>query len=511
MFAPSQQTVESVHGWLVDSGVYSSGIFTTNGNSWVRFDASVFELEKLLKTEYKVYEHETGQRHIACEKYKVPSHIRPHVDIITPTIHFDTKINESRDPKKRKADAKTPGDRADISWQFKKGKIVSKPKRSLDAAPQASVYFTLANCGQFITPEYLRVLYNFSNGTSTASSYGIVEYTPRTYLQDDMNFFYSNFARQIPSGTAPTLQSIQGGVVETSTQSFNNNSESDLDLQYAIALVYSQKMTLYQTGDLVEHASFNNFLHGIDASYCAYQGGDDATGDGDYPNQRPGGYKSKDCGKYRPAAVISTSYEYSEADLSPAYEQRQCYEYMKLGMQGTTLAFSSGDHSVADSEGQCCTRAQCAGSTYNSGDDGSFNPAFPSTCPYVTSIGATQIVPGASMTAPEEACQTVIYSGGGFSNVFLMPSHQSNAVKSYFTNHKPTFTATQYNNSQTVRGYPDMAGVDGALWTIYGTSASAPTVGSIFTLINERRAEAGKTSMVSFSAAKVWVDFANER
>ena len=41
--------------------------------------------------------------------------------------------------------------------------------------------------------------------------------------------------------------------------------------------VYPQTVTLYQTGDLVEGASFNNFLDGIDASYCTSGGGDNPT------------------------------------------------------------------------------------------------------------------------------------------------------------------------------------------------------------------------------------------
>jgi tripeptidyl-peptidase-1 len=173
---------------------------------------------------------------------------------------------------------------------------------------------------------------------------------------------------------------------------------------------------------------------------------------------------------------------------------------MKLGMAGTTVLYSSGDYGVAGNGGQCCTKAKCAGGTYNTGGSGTFNPSFPGGCPYVTSVGATQIVPGASVTAPEEACETVIYSGGGFSNVFPLPSYQASAVKAYFTNHKPTYTATQYNNSQTVRGFPDISAnganyvvaVDNAISLIYGTSASSPTVGSIITLINEQRANSGK-------------------
>ena len=46
---------------------------------------------------------------------------------------------------------------------------------------------------------------------------------------------------------------------------------------YVTPLVYPQKVTLYQTGDLVEGASFNNFLDALDSSYCTYSGGDSAT------------------------------------------------------------------------------------------------------------------------------------------------------------------------------------------------------------------------------------------
>lgn len=178
---------------------------------------------------------------------------------------------------------------------------------------------------------------------------------------------------------------------------------------------------------------------------------------------------------------------------------------MKLGLAGTSFLYSSGDYGVAGNSGQCCTKAKCAGGTYNSGSSGTFNPSFPATCPYVTAVGATQVKPGGTVTAtsPEEACETVIYSGGGFSNVFAMPSYQSSAVKSYFASYKPTYTATQYNNSQTVRGYPDVAAnganyvvaVDGSISLIYGTSASSPTFGSIITLINEQRINSGKSAV----------------
>lgn len=80
-------------------------------------------------------------------------------------------------------------------------------------------------------------------------------------------------------------------MAQTTYKSFAYNGESDLDLQYAIALgnipssetfvktnsifeVYPQQVTLYQAGDMVEGASFNDFLDAIDGSYCTYSGGD---------------------------------------------------------------------------------------------------------------------------------------------------------------------------------------------------------------------------------------------
>lgn len=276
-----------------------------------------------------------------------------------------------------------------------------------------------------------------------------------------------------------------------------------------MTLVYPLKVTLYQTGDLVEGASFNNFLDGIDASYCTYEGGDDPTQDGVYPDPygtaAEGAYEGKeDCGKYAPTKVISTSYAYNEHDLTPFYEQRQCNEYMKLGLAGTTVLYSSGDYGVAGNLGQCIDPVT---GNYTDGTYGKFNPSFPGTCPYILSVGATQVIDGetnvVTTTQPEMACESVIYSGGGFSNVFPMPSYQSTAVASYFANHNPPYGADRYNNSRKTRGFPDVSAnganyvvaVDGEFELVFGTSASSPTFGSILSLINNARLLLGKSSI----------------
>ena len=42
------------------------------------------------------------------------------------------------------------------------------------------------------------------------------------------------------------------GTAQTTSQSFDDNGESDLDLQYGMALTNPQPILLLQTGDLVE-------------------------------------------------------------------------------------------------------------------------------------------------------------------------------------------------------------------------------------------------------------------
>lgn len=86
-----------------------------------------------------------------------------------------------------------------------------------------------------------------------------------------------------------------------------------------------------------------------------------------------------------------------------------------------------------------------------------FNPTFPGTCPFVTIVGATQIKPGNTVKDPEEALSNTFVSGGGFSNVFEMPSYQTAHLKTYWDQHHPAYSASQFNNSKLTRGYPDLS------------------------------------------------------
>lgn len=265
----SEETVSSVTSWLADSGIDPHRISVTPNKAWVEVDAAVGELEELLQTQYFVYDHPLRESHVGCQQYSLPEHLSAnHVDIILPSVHFDAKLSLPNKEKLRKRQIEpqpvVTGGTVKNVGVFND----SLPKPGPEVNVQA-VQIDTSTCDEYIIPDCLRLLYNFGPGSLNLSSYGIVEYTPQAYLPEDLDMFFTNFSSDLV-GQRPEFAPIQGGVLQTIVESFNYNGESDLDLEYAMALVAPQTVTLYQVGDLVQGASFNNFLDGIDASYCKY-------------------------------------------------------------------------------------------------------------------------------------------------------------------------------------------------------------------------------------------------
>ncbi|KAH7925917.1 hypothetical protein BV22DRAFT_1010230 [Leucogyrophana mollusca] len=477
-FAPSPETIKAVLDWLLSSGVEPARVKLSPTRGWIDVSSNVKEAESLLRTNYNVYTHDSGKEHVACESYHLPAHVAPHVDFVTPTIHFDAKLSKRSNPQ-----------------------IVPKPGNAFGPKTTGGTIGTilkeLENCHTTITPDCLRALYGvaYVPVAGDKNSYGVVEYTPQAYLQSDLDMFAKEFNTGL-EGKPPKVVSILGGVVQTVNQSFGYNAESDLDIQYASAILTAkQNVTVYQVGDLAQGASFNNFLDALDGTYCTFEGGDDPWYDYIYPDTSPGGWTGpQECGTVKPANVISSSYGYNEADLSAKYATRQCVEYGKLGLMGVTVISGTGDSGV-EGNGDMCLNPDGSQSATGTG----FNPTFPGVCPFVTAVGATQIRPNASILEPEIACQDHIYSGGGFSNYFAIPDYQKAAVTGYLKNYTPNYPAGTFNTSGS-RAYPDLSAngahyavaIDGQMTPAFGTSASAPVVGAILALVNDARIALGK-------------------
>ena len=484
-FAPDQEVVDEVLGWLENEGISRNRTAVSQGRNWISVLATRDEAERLLKTEYHVYQHGDGHSHVACDSYHVPRRIADHIDIILPTVHFDQRLGGERGkrvpvPEDKVADLKRralvvsrlrpaagirPGE-SGILGSPSDGSLPKKGKKVTNILSQ------LTQCDTMITPACIRALYGMPPGTHSSpnNTLGVVEYTPQAFLQEDLDLFFADFQPELV-GESPEIHLVAGGVLQREKQSFFYNGESSLDLEYAMTLVYPQGVTLYQVGDEEQGASFNNFLDAIDGSYCTFQGGGskDPNIDGQYAPEVA-------CGTAPATNVISTSYAYNEGDLGLRYEARQCAEYMKLGLRGISVVFASGDFGVAGNANACFD--PLTGAYQHGALGGLFNPSFPSTCPYVTSVGATEVMEGSTVRSGEVACQKVIRSGGGFSNVFEVPVWQKKVMEKYFAEVQDEYGGERYNDSGLVRGYPDVSAnganyvtaVNGEFTLSYGTS-----------------------------------------
>jgi len=183
---------------------------------------------------------------------------------------------------------------------------------------------------------------------------------------------------------------------------------------------------------------------------------------------------------------------------SAQYVARVNTEFQKIGLRGVSLLSASGDSGANGRTDGDCTANR-------------LRPPFPASSPYITSVGATQLNnPVFNLPNPPPACAAsglqcasggtevaVSYdisgfaSGGGFSDLAAQPSYQATAVQNYFSSGVVLPPNSYWN--QTGRGFPDIAAIGhntlisqgGFITPVGGTSASAPIVASLISLLNE--------------------------
>lgn len=178
---------------------------------------------------------------------------------------------------------------------------------------------------------------------------------------------------------------------------------------------------------------------------------------------------------------------------------------------------ASGDYGVASFPGDD-TKSGCLKDP--AGQPIVYNPDQLSSCPYITSVGATALFANQTVLDPESAMQVNLGPGplsrfgshGGFSNYFSRPSYQAATVQNYLDNHNPGLKSYVANKeasnigegsgvyNRAGRAFPDvsangafmLAYVNGSVNHWYGTSLSSPIWASVVTLLNQARSEAGK-------------------
>lgn len=161
-------------------------------------------------------------------------------------------------------------------------------------------------CSEIVTPDCIAYLYKIPKGTGSNSTnlLGIYESLYDTYDQEDLDLFYKTAAPQIPAGTGPVLDLINGATAPVSQA--NGGGESLLDFQMAYPIIWPQNATLFQVLPDATFDIFGDFLAAVDSDYCS---------------QDPYWNDHKMCGDFDPPNGISISYGGPEDPTDPKDSQ----------------------------------------------------------------------------------------------------------------------------------------------------------------------------------------------
>ncbi|KAI0046357.1 family S53 protease [Auriscalpium vulgare] len=323
--------------------------------------------------------------------------------------------------------------------------VVSSPLKFKPTAKNLTSDAAPTSCNTAFTPICLQELYGIPTTRATQSSnkLAVSGFIEQYAQQADLKSFLTKYRTDLSSSTTFTLQTLDRG---SNPQGVNQAGiEANLDVQYTVGVATGVPVTFISVGDNFQDGDLEGFMDIINFLLA----------------------------ESAPPQVLTTSYGQNENTISRTLANNLCNAYMQLGARGTSILFASGDGGVAGSQSARCTN---------------FIPTFPSGCPFMTSVGATQNV------NPETAAS---FSSGGFSNYFVTPSYQT-AAKDAFIAKLGGTNSGKFNTSG--RGFPDVAAIGtdvmivsgGQTGPVDGTSCSSPIFASVVSLLNDRLIGAGK-------------------
>ncbi|OTB06976.1 hypothetical protein M426DRAFT_54196 [Hypoxylon sp. CI-4A] len=443
MMKPREQSTKAVLEWLQSSGVSSSNI--EEDGEWINFKATVSKAANLLGTDFQVYSHVgVDAKRIRTLHYSVPEEVRSHIAMIQPTTRF--------------------GQIKPQALQIYEIYEQEQEAQLLQAAAEVPTQnLNVTFCNDTVTPECLRALYNIGDTTadpSVPTIFGISGFLDQYAKHNSLDQFLKQFAPYATEQNFTTV--LVNGGLENQTDSQHDDTEANLDMQYAASLGFNTDIRFYSTGgrgELVPDLDQPDPNEGDNEPYLEFLTYLLNLTDDELPH------------------TLSTSYGEDEQSVPKAYAQKVCTMFGQLGARGVSVLISSGDMGP----GSACQTNDGKNTTR-------LLPTFPGACPYVTSVGGTVNV------APERA---VSFSSGGFSDIFARPEYQQPAVARYLDGIGGTFEGL-YNAEG--RGFPDVAAQArnfdvysrGLLGKVGGTSASAPTFAAVVSLLNNARARSGR-------------------
>ncbi|KAI0197071.1 peptidase S8/S53 domain-containing protein [Xylaria flabelliformis] len=428
MLLPSQSSLSSVHAWLKNAGVES----VEEDADWITLKTTVGVANKMLDTQFAwfVSEEAKPRKILRTLEYSVPEDVAEHINLVQPTTRF-----------------------AAIRANHETGSQIFE----IQVAAAAD------NCDALITPACLKTIYNidYKADAKSGSKVSFVSYLEEYARYSDLALFEQNY---LPEAVGQNVSVVlyNGGLDnQTSTA---DSGEANLDLQYIIGTGHPLPVTEFSVGGrgpLVTDLDQPDPNDNNDEPYLEFLQNVLKLPQDKLPQ------------------VISTSYGENEQSVPKSYALSICNLIAQLGSRGVSVIFSSGDSGT----GSACLSNDGKNTT-------KFQPQYPASCPWVTSVGSTRYL---NETA-------TFFSSGGFSDYWSRPVYQELAVEKYLqkigNKNKP------YYNTKG-RGFPDVSAQGfgyrvydkGVLKGYQGTSCSAPAFAGIVGLLNDARLKAKKPTL----------------
>jgi tripeptidyl-peptidase-1 len=330
-----------------------------------------------------------------------------------------------------------------------------------------------SNADLGIVPQSLSQLYKVrpvKPSSALNTSQGVIEFEGQSFSPDDLNSFGQQLGFQIPALSASHIigpndpsASVEGQLdIEFIA---GNNPEADNWYWFndpATVWLY-EWITAFNTAAAVPSV--------ISVSYAWYEG--------DQCNVQISGNECSSLGV--------NSY---------GYVARVNTEFQKAGVRGVSIMVASGDSGANGRTDPDCQYP-------------ALRPDYPSSSPYVTSVGGTELINQQPLATQPSLCQQVggcagsgteqavsyaisnFASGGGFSNVAPQPAYQKGVVTNYLRSGVKLPPASYFN--QTSRGFPDVSAIGHNCLTLIsgqpemvgGTSCAAPIFAGLMSLLNQ--------------------------
>ncbi|KAI0780145.1 subtilisin-like protein [Fomes fomentarius] len=496
LVAPKPESVQAVKTWLSRNNITAQTM--SSSGDWLGIRIPVAQANALLDTQFNEYNHErTNLTALRTMSYSVPASVKGHLDFIYPVTSFvdpratpatlemlprqargrgrgrgrgrnrsssivasastvSSVVSSSESPatsavasqsSSKAVSSTTAPDATPATSSSRAASTTATSSRALSSTTSASSRRPVPtitpdeSCKTKITPECIQAIYNVPNtpASNNKSNLFVASFVNESADPKDLQTFLEQFRPDIEGDASFAVQSVNGG----SNNLVAATTEASLDIQYAVGIATNVKTTFVSVGS---------------------EGTDGIAGFLDVINTL--------IAQDEAPLVLTTSFGFNEKDVPEGLASNLCNAYAQLGARGTTILFGSGDGGVSGIQDTDCT---------------TFQPTFPSTCPFLTSVGGT------TSFGPEVA---VDFSSGGFSNLFPRPSYQDDAVGRYLDQLGDTNKGL-FNT--TGRAFPDIAAQarafqivrGGKTISVSGTSAASPTVAGLVALLNDAILGAG--------------------